>query len=80
MQMTDDPDVIAKRDPKVTAPWFASFESEDSCQYLVFVEGNVLTQYNYFSKALLLWFCSHYVPQSSVCGTGGSLFLSGVHF
>jgi hypothetical protein len=61
MQMTDDPDVIAKRDLKMMAPWFASFESEDSCQYFVFVEGQVLTQSNSFSKTLLLWFCTHYV-------------------
>lgn len=43
------------------APRFASFEGEDSCQYFIFVEKVILTQANSFSKALLLWFVSHYV-------------------
>ena len=53
-QMTDDPVAIAKRDPKRTAPRFASFEGEDSSQYFIFVDDFVLTQANTFSKAVML--------------------------
>ena len=35
--MTDNPDVVAKRDPKMMAPWFAGFENEDSCQYFIII-------------------------------------------
>ena len=61
MQMTDSPEAIAKRDPEMTAPQFAGFQGEDSCQYMIFVENIVLTQSNSFSKALILWFISLYV-------------------
>ena len=60
-QMTDDPVAIAKRDPKRTAPRFASFEGEDSSQYFIFVDDFVLTQANTFSKAVMLWFVTHYI-------------------
>lgn len=59
--MTDEPIVIANRDPHRTTPRFASFEGEDTCQYIIFVEDIVLTQSNSFSKALVLWFATHYV-------------------
>lgn len=47
--MTDEPIVIANRDPHRTTPRFASFEGEDMCQYIIFVEDIVLTQSNSFS-------------------------------
>jgi len=58
--MTDDPAEVAKGDDK-TAPRFASFEGEDSCQFFIFVDKVVLTQTSSFSKAFLLCFFSHYV-------------------
>ena len=59
--MIDDLVVIAKRDPKRTAQWFASFEGEDVSQFFIFVEDFVLTQASSFSKPLILWFISHYI-------------------
>ena len=40
--MIDELAIIAKRDPKRTAPRFASFE-EDVSQYFIFVEDFALT-------------------------------------
>ena len=54
---------MALRLPKRTAPRFASFEGEDTCQYVIFVEDIVLTEFHgqSFSRALLHWFAAHYI-------------------
>ena len=61
--MTDDVNVIAARDPLRTAPRFAAFQGADGghVDYFIFIEKTVLCKVNTFSKALVLWFVSHYI-------------------
>ena len=61
LQMMDDPQEVAEREPSRVAPRFASFEGQDTTQFFVFVDKLVLTQCTTFAKALLVWFFSHYV-------------------
>ena len=61
LQMMDNPQEVAEREPSRVAPRFATFEGQDTTQVFVFVDKLVLTQCTTFAKALLVWFFSHYV-------------------
>lgn len=61
MQITDEPIGIAVRPPRRTAPRFASFEGDNTCQFMIFVEDIVLVPLKSFSKSLILWFATHYI-------------------
>ena len=59
MQMTDEPENIAA---KRSTPHFAGFPTWGGVDTLfLFVEGQILCEVPSFSRALLLWFITHYV-------------------
>lgn len=61
VQMTDDPEVVASRDPKRSAPRLACFPGDEESQYFLFIENEVLCITQTFHQAFVLWFISHYV-------------------
>ena len=59
--MSDDPQDICDQS-SVSAPRFAAFVGNDTTTYFLFIERKIVFSVNTsFSKALMLWFASHYV-------------------
>lgn len=59
--MSEDPATIAINQ-QLTAPRVASFCIPDSTDYFLFLEATVVTKISMdFSKALIIWFVSHYI-------------------
>jgi len=61
--MVENPEAAARSDPQRSALWFAAFKCPDGgeAQYFIFIEQKILCAVQSFSKALMLWFTSHYV-------------------
>lgn len=60
--VTSSPEEAATSDPARNTPWIGRFVIEDAePQYFVFVEQKVLCTCPTLSRAVLTWFCCHYV-------------------
>jgi len=61
--MVENPEAAARSDPQRSALWFAAFKCPDGgeTQYFIFIEQKILCAVQSFSKALMLWFTSHYI-------------------
>lgn len=66
-QMAKNPDVVCSRDPPRTAPRFCRFAGDETDTYFLFVESMVLCTTTSFTKALILWFITHYVFNLQYC-------------
>lgn len=71
LQITEDPKDLLKNRARMSAPRFALFG--ESTYYIV-VEGNILCEVSSFSRAICLWFATHYIfnleyskPLKEVC-------------
>lgn len=61
-QIGEDPDVVAAQPPVRNSPRLAEFAVESgSSSYFLFVEQITLCETFSFTKALFLWFSTHYV-------------------
>ena len=69
LQMAKSPEDVAKSDPPRSAPWFACFKGPDGgdVTYFIFTEQKVLCSVQSFSKAIMLWFVSHYIFNLEYC-------------
>ena len=68
LQVTDNPSEVAVRAPPRNSPRFAGFMNVGGeSSYFIFVEQKVLYQISSFSKALLVWFCVHYIFNLEYC-------------
>jgi len=66
--MTEAPETVAHRPPLRTAPRIAGFKGPTTdSQYYIIVEQKVLCSVTAFSKALMLWFVSHYIFNLEYC-------------
>ena len=70
-QVTDKPEDLLQLRARMTAPRFAMFGQSS---LFIFVEGIILCEVSTFSKALCIWFASHYIfnleyskPLKEVC-------------
>lgn len=64
--MCENPDEIAKRPPKRSAPRIACFLGETP-QYFLIVEEKVLFSVASLSRAIIFWFVIHYVLNLEYC-------------
>ena len=61
-QITTSPEDAAKSEPGRNSPWIGRFIIDDAePQHFVFVEQKVLCTCPTLTRAILTWFCSHYV-------------------
>lgn len=64
LQITEDPQDLLKDCARMSAPRFALFGDST---YYIFVEGNILCEVSSFSRALCLWFATHYIFDLEYC-------------
>ena len=62
-QMAEDPETVSVKDPPLPSPRFTAFkEGNGNVTYYIFIEQKVLCSVpTSFTKALILWFCVHYI-------------------
>lgn len=60
LQITDNPEAVAKGAPLRSAPRIACFKGEQS-QFFVFVEGETMCVVSSLDKAIVIWFAVHYI-------------------
>ena len=59
--MEDDPQDVATNSKKPT-PWIACFQSGlNEPTYFLIIERNIVADTKTFSKAVVVWFLSHYI-------------------
>jgi len=52
---------VCRGEPQRTAPRIASFSNDTEATYFIFVEQKVICSVTSLTRALLIWFISHYV-------------------
>lgn len=74
-QMTDDPQDICDQG-SVSEPRIAAFIGDESTTYFLFIESKIVfSVITTFTKALMLWFASHYVFNLEYCKSIKSIAL-----
>lgn len=64
----EDPNVVSAQPPVRNSPRLAEFVVEDgNGTYFLFMEQMTVCEVNSFTKALFLWFCTHYVFHLNYC-------------
>ena len=62
MQMAENPEIVAVKDPPLPSPRFAAFkEVNGDITYYLFIEQKVLCNVTSFIRSLILWFSVHYI-------------------
>ena len=65
--MADDPQDVCDISP-VSSPRFAGFTNDDTTTYFLFIEHTIVFSITTsFTRALMLWFASHYVFNLEYC-------------